>query len=558
MSITTSAPNGVIVTTPAKDSRLLETTLGSQAGANANQVIVPNAIGTNNQGNLTGSPSYVGRLFMLRPGLSSEEVRYITGDAANTLTVNEDWVTAPASGDDWAISYIIQDVATVTGLSLINKRVADYSSSRRLSVGDGTNFAWLAFVDGVSLETVDNGSTTVADFRVLNNARFDNGYLSSDTPVSGGYVIGTPATDGEMVFDAQAGCVARLYDFFLTCVKQNISQFNGDVLLRKAKIFSGSHTMDLTGGASDPVAVREGVIEGKGAASDTVEINADTDIDGLTLISTAGFFATGAITVDLRNVLFLPNNSLFVDAATGQQWNLVNPTWIIDTGTQNEIQIAGTGQVDELFSIDVTVTEPDGTAIQNARIKIYEGLLNGDLPHTGNTDANGDLSLDILKRAFTNNAGTSLTVAARGSFALKVYDYGRTPFVGALTVDMGIVASATLVTDPAITAATSALALSNPSGTPAITRHASGETDPRAMKVLHYDAGTGSVPTVGETMTQGSATGVVVEYLGDAVSGTLVLETWNGTEFTNNQTITGGASDFLGADRSDRRGGELL
>lgn len=51
-------------------------------------------------------------------------------ETGTTVTVHEAWTVQPANGDTYDVSYIIQDAATVTGLTLINKRVADYSSSR--------------------------------------------------------------------------------------------------------------------------------------------------------------------------------------------------------------------------------------------------------------------------------------------------------------------------------------------------------------------------------------------------------------------------------------------
>src|SRR3972149_7674942 len=133
MSITTSAGDGVRIPTVAKNG-----TLGSQAAAASNEIIFDTAITTNN-GNLMVSPTFVGRLVIVRQGLSNEETRYITAVAGDnvTCTVHEDWVTQPASGDAYHVSYIIQDAATLTGLSLITKRVADYTSSRGISEWQG-------------------------------------------------------------------------------------------------------------------------------------------------------------------------------------------------------------------------------------------------------------------------------------------------------------------------------------------------------------------------------------------------------------------------------------
>jgi hypothetical protein len=232
MGISTGA-GGIIVETFAKDSRLTESTLGSQSGAGDDEVIVPNAIGTNNEGDLESSPSYVGRLIIIRPeckgvsgyrienagssyvvsdvvtlsggtkgnaatltvtsvdsgavtGLSittagdytvtpsdpvsttggtgtgltlsiewyrNDETRYITADASNTLTVHEDWIQNPASGEDWALFYIIEDVETKTGCTFVSKsRLYTFSRILIIGVTPTPANAGLALLDGAALE----------------------------------------------------------------------------------------------------------------------------------------------------------------------------------------------------------------------------------------------------------------------------------------------------------------------------------------------------------------------------------------------------------------------
>jgi len=73
-----------------------------------------------------------------------------------------------------------------------------------------------------------------------------------------------------------------------------------------------------------------------------------------------------------------------------------------------------------------------------------------------------------------------------------------------------------------------------------VTRHATGETDPRPMNAIAYDAGCGTAPSVGNTITGGTsgATGVIVETLDCTGAGTLLMETRNGSFFSNNETLT--------------------
>jgi hypothetical protein len=57
---------------------------------------------------------------------------------------------------------------------------------------------------------------------------------------------------------------------------------------------------------------------------------------------------------------------------------------------------------------------------------------------------------------------------------------------------------------------------------------------------MRYDGGTGTAPTAGQTVTGGTsgATAVITAVEGDATSGKLVLQQWNGTNFVDNEAIT--------------------
>ncbi len=57
---------------------------------------------------------------------------------------------------------------------------------------------------------------------------------------------------------------------------------------------------------------------------------------------------------------------------------------------------------------------------------------------------------------------------------------------------------------------------------------------------MQYDNGVSGTPTAGQTVTGGTsgATAVITSVEGNAVSGVLVLQQWNGTAFQNNETIT--------------------
>jgi len=557
--------NPLDCTTYAKDST--GEALPSQASAAADEIIFSNPMGTNNNGNVVGPPtdgtaSYVGRLVHVRKGDADEEVRYIIAESGSgpvTCTVHEDWDVQPSSTDTYHIPYGTTDLDSKgNAFKELLKRVTDWAASDIIEVSSGGG---LALLDGHSIETADNSSTTVADIIVYSGGTLYVGFLSGGKPVSGGYIVPTPAVDGEFAFDIQSGGLAYLYDFFMSCVKNNKTEFNGTVVFRRAKIFKGLYTCDMTG----VIEIYDSLLQGIGTSNDYLLVDGSTDIQELNIVDCYGFTTSDDDvddTITIKNVSFI-NLQRYIQVYNNKKWKVVNPTWNPDISSQNDIlfsaSLASTtttttsGGVDakkeyvhELFSFDTIVTTPAGAAIQTARIHIYEGTRNKNVPHYGATDSNGEWSVDILKRIF-NDGGVGLDVKTSGDFALHIYKHAYSPFLGALTVTEAIDQPIGLTTDTGVSETTQATALSNGSGI-TMTRHATGETDPRPLKVLKYDQGTGSVPSAGETITQSTtgANGVVVEYLGDATSGTLVLKAWNGTEFVDNDsyTLTGSVSSF--------------
>jgi len=615
MAITSGASPGIVVTTPAKDSRLTETTLGSQSGANANQVIVPNAIGTNNEGNLMSSPTYVGRLIMIRPfadGLSdtssvsnggtgysvsdvltlsggtrnnaatitvtgvsggvvtaftvttrgdytvtpgspvsttggtgtgctiaaewlpNQEVNYISADASNTLTCSNDWIQPPISGEDWAICYILADAATLTGLSLINKRVSDYSSSRRFTVGNGTNIAWFALLDGASLETSDNSSTSVADFIVEANARFDNGYLVQGLPVGGGYIIGTPAVNGEWVFDSKSGGQCFLYDWFLTCVKNNQCNFDGDIFLNKGKFFAATDTLEFTGANVNLEAI---FVQGRGTSTETIVWTGGVAVFDFIVADIAGFTSettTGAESFFLVDPVFL-RTAPKVTVEQDKTWIIVNPIWTIDESDQSDILFnSGTNNVVWWATlVEFVVTNTALGPIPSAKVYVYEGGITDDLQLDLNTDADGAVFDAYIYKQYDDDGASGLTVVTLSSFALKIFAYGGLPFVVPISQTEPWKTNVAIVVDDHISEAVEATAITN-GPTVAPTRDTNSNT------LLFFDTGVNTL-NVGETVTGGSsgATGVVQEISeGDSVSGKVFLKTRNATAFTQNESLS--------------------
>jgi hypothetical protein len=729
MAITSGASDGIRMTTAAKESAGNASTLGSQTGAAADQIIVPDAITANNEGNLESTPVYPGRLIALRPwemkltsatlaaagssyvatdvltlsggaagpggapqitvdavdgggaitafsitreasfairqgGMTSApspptdpvshtggtgtgatfncvfaphfEVRLITDDASNTLTVSEPWDTAPASGDNWAVAYIPADAATATGLTF-RSQSGVYEATRRLRVGpstDGTRHGWFFLGLGDQIE-LDNAADNT--FHIEDGGVAHMGYEQAGTSVGGGIMSDSGGAPG--ITSINAGSMLYVRDSVLRfatstgqvadLTSQHTSagfKFKKEVgnIIADSKMFrlgnNYAHAMAWQNNTLATIASTDvtpgGSFDFFGGIDIYIEEGAGylyaPDVDGLTitvgnpqhhgirvLLAGSHLRDTGGTesTTYIKNVFF-SNQMFYVEQDEGIITKLANPTFgggltlissddaelgdfkFLDASSPSTTEHAASSQDTECGvivarSVDLTAIGVDGTALSGLSGYTYDGLRYGGLFADGTAagDANGvyagflfvaeythglrgDILMTDIFQALPAVAESKWTIEFQGgSSAWKGYVYGRLPQLvvqpdvypaDGVPVE-GVSGTVVFPIDTAITAGTAAAALSNPTTNPTVTRHGIGETDTRPMKAMNYDAGTGGVaPSLGETITGGTsgATGVVVEVVGDDTSGTILMDTWNGTEFNNDENITGGTSAF--------------
>jgi hypothetical protein len=545
MAITNTAGDGVRVTTAAKNG-----TLGSQAAAATNEIIFDTNINTNNS-NLEASPTFVGRKVIVRQGASDEETRYITAIAGDgvTATVNEDWVSQPATSDTYHVSYRLADAETTGASVTLNSKTGLYEFGRNFTVGNsgGGGFAYFAITDYQAMEMDDSGNND--DFTVETDGRLDIGYLQGGSAIAGAIVTNVKNTDSEPYINFIDGAEVRAYagifwsQLFNTFIS-NPTSVTGNIDFRNCTFLKTAYTAQFA--ATDMTNI---TWQGNGDfTNDTFRITSGTNIDTIVLANTAGFTSLDdgiTETLEVRNCTFVgnsPNVTIFAD----KSWNFVNPLLWEATGSQIVFNADDLNTGSLKYSLDVNTAQPDGTLLSGSRVYVYEGLVNQDLPtdNRQGTDANGDSSSDVLAQRYTY-PGSVFTTQSFGDFALKVYNYNYNPFVTSVTFDEAKVFGVTLTADTNITETTQADAITSGSGI-VLERHGPGETDTRPMKVIHYDGGVGAVPQVGEFIggLTSTASGTLVEYIGTATEGTLVIELWDGTEFTNNEDLTGSITTF--------------
>lgn len=566
MAITTSAPNGVIVTTAA-----INESLGSQTQqTGSNTVVVSDTIVVLSNGNLVTSPVYIDRLCIIRQGLSNEETRLITADAAGTgttriLTVSEDWLTVPASSDTIHVTYIIQDAATVNGLNLINKRVQDFSSSRRFTVGNGTDFAYFSLLFGASLETVDNSSTTVADFTVDNNGRFDNGYIQDGNPVSGGQLFLTPAVNGELAFEMIAGGEINWFNHFdvaitrpafniLAATTGKVRMINFGLIFGINDFRLGEQDTDING------LYLESDDTGTTPRCQVRDIDTGNEIKNIRAVNFNGFESvTSGDDPVLRNIAFIRMSKLCT-IATAETWTIVNSIMTIATGNQNDVSIAGTGELLRQFefrNFSHDLTDVALTAKHYVIDAVHRGG-SGSLANEDIADSGGLSRQDVETERYVDNGGTALTLTTSSNFAEISAEYGFSPIIKNITPENEDETVFPTLFGKAIDYAHSVDDF-QVEGTAATARTLGDDTNnvqiekqaTNPASIIKYTGGTGTL-TVGATVNgdTSTATGVVVEILeGDSVAGTVLLDSRNATVYTvggEGLTETGGGADWTG------------
>ena len=545
MAITYSAGAGTQITTHAMNE-----TLGSQTQQTGNNTVVVSdvlsVIGNGQIGSGTNGigDSYLGRFLIIDLGLSTEQRRMCTADAAGTgttriLTVHEDWDTNPvATTDTIHVAYEpadVEDGGAGGGINL-NAKTGLFELSRVITINNTGGFQ---LMKGIALESDDTASA--ANFIVQSGGYYYQGYESSGAFVDGGVQTMYENTAGELGMDFQSGSYAYIYDCLIWAqlVTQGFQCDNGsNVFLNRARLLFQTqecHLYDAT--------VIDCSITGKATSSEIVRVDAGTVCDGLVLSNVQvldSLADTTTETIELEGVLF-SGVAGYVDVRQNKTWNLIDPVWDVTTYTQLTWTGTSTGnELNDRRAIKGTVQEADGTSLQNALINVYEDTVLADLVLELTTDANGYAEDSfIYKKHATNSATTTY-----GGHALQAGKWLYLPFVATQTSTSNFNGTIVLSPDNNIVQTTQATALTDGSG---ITW--SEPTNPTELVDFTIGSGTLAVGMI-LTFTPSGAVGTLRESAsGDSTAGELYLDTRNATAIANGDTFsrTGGtAGTFSG------------
>lgn len=531
-------------------------------------------------GNFGPGSTYVGRLVCIRPHTSTEVTRRVTADTAGTgttriLTVSEAFASGeePAQNDEIQFCYRSEDVSTATGYTY-RTRTGVFEAGRNLLIGDPTaqpaagTFPYLAILDSELFEINDAGAAGTG-LTIGQRSRFQSGFKIAGTPASGGTVLFLSASDGETAFEMANTCSMQIYNTSLIAPVADLNSivYTGDttVVPTQYSEFENVFIANLTQSLSlsgDGFDIKDVSITGSDNTTSSVET-----MDNFAGSSTGPFenvifntlsglafpFGGGAT---LRNCKFINCVGNINDTSSAVTVNAIDCLFSSNPPDLNLVSNGGdvfralstTSTVNRSLRLNLSVQDINQSPV-DARYRRYEAVqTDGQIGSTFPLGVDGVANSSLVANTYTYTSGTTVNTQNFNNYAVKIYEYGDIPLDTGLLSPVGRNEgwdfSFTSVTDPEITQATQATADTEGSGT-VITRHGAGETDTQPMKLLAYDGGSGTLPSAGTTLTAGGgATGDVVEFfdttfISDVTSGFVLVENWNGTEFGDNESLTG-------------------
>lgn len=567
------------------DSSAANDTAPAQTQASTtSEFVVSNTFASLNNGDIgagTFGPgsTFVGRLVCIRPASSTEVTRRVTADTAGTgttriLTVSEAFASGeePVSGNEIQFCYRSEDVSTATGYTY-RTRTGVFEASRNLLVGDNTaapaagTFPWLAVLDSELFEINDAGAAGTG-LIIGQRSRFQSGFKVVNTAVSGGTVLFLSASDGENAFEMANTCSIQIYNTSMIAPVADLNTIVGTVgsgaalysEFENVFIANLTNSLSLSGDGFD---IKDVSITGSDNTTSSVQIIDTTGSTGpfenviFNTLSGLSFpFGGSAV---LRNCKFVNCVGNITSGSPAQPSTSVQAIDCLFSSNPPDLNLVSNGgdvfrvlstnsTVNRNLRLNLTVQDINQTAV-DARYRIYEtALADGQQGAARSTGAGGVANTALAANTYTYTSGTTVNTLNFNNYAVKIYEYGDIPLdTGTLSPvgrNEGWDFSFTVIADPEITQATQATANTEGSGT-VITRHGAGETDTQPMKLLAYDGGSGTLPSAGTTLTAGGgATGAVVEFfdttfISDVESGFVLVENWNGTEFGDNESLTG-------------------
>lgn len=327
---------------------------------------------------------------------------------------------------------------------------------------------------------------------------------------------------------------------------------NGGFLIFDVVSNLGNTDMQLDGN----IYFEDSFFEGRGLTTDIIlidyepgETNRGFYCNRNVFKSTNGFDTQTNATISkfyiIQSCTFLDPSPRVLNVRAYTAYLMIDCIWDRNQTTINFVSGTGAAVYDMAY-LGLAVADLNGSPIENARSYVTETTTSDAIVNEKDTAVTGGAFHFISREIYTSVTPPTLVTTTYGGFFAKTGKHGYQPNIIGLDFARNNEPDSSLIslaTDNNITETVDATALTNGTGI-VLELHATGQTDPNPMILFHYNNGTGTRgPIVGDTLTNGTATGTVVDVIADgdaAVAGWAVVDGWNGVAFTNNVAVSNG------------------
>ena len=490
------------------------------------------------------SAVYTGRIIILRRGTGTEEIRRAVSETAGSgttviVTVNADWDSDPASGDIADVFYTIDDLAAAAGQGVnLNSKSGAYEIQRILTIGQSAGGdAGLQLVDSEYVECADRG--TSLSLLIEPDGFLIMGFEEDGNSQSGAIITQTANGGTDVWAQINSGGRWELYDSIVWSQRSAlpVNFLNGsNAKIRNSKIISGTRELQLFDADVQALGVA-----GRDGTTELVRVDAGTVVNGMTITNTAGLGTSGTATetLTLNDVAFISNtdgtNEAFIAVDSNKTWDMIDPTWNVTTIGDFNWVTTTSNRVNERRSIDATVQDKAGAALNLAQFVVYYET-DDTVPATENltsfeSNASGLVDGNWLYKQYITNSSTITSSAG----AVRVDKYTYSPFAAAQSITTRFSGAVTLIEDDEITQSDPLLALSLSATPVTITRDTTN-----GHSLVKFTGGSGTLS--GTITANGGAAGTFLNIVeGDSTAGWVLIDRTNTTAYVSNESLSNGA-----------------
>lgn len=394
---------------------------------------------------------WAGRHVWIHSGTGEGQIRVISSNTSNALTIDRAWTTTPNNTSQYIIAHNFVDLKAANdsgSWGVVTGSGSQYRLSARLVLGDGTSgnrgfFGDLNESITFSLTSLpgfaDYWSATHINVRDFSAVAFGRVLNATNKTSADGCSFLTEASSSGLAFPilraTAAGGIPTLSNatihvvsskFYRTTARTLIyvNSLTGDSFFWNCDLDrveyspgnAGTYNVNIQGG-------QFGISRSSGSFDRAIVANISADAVYTNI--------TGEASATFRNLVTRNVGTWFsFQGAVTLDCYMVNPD--ADNKTIGVVSGGGTAKLWEQYEFDLTVRKAsDSAALSSARVRLADST-GAEMLNT-TTDANGAIPTQTLNRGFYTAANGS-TITARTPHALRIRRYGYIPLALSLNI----------------------------------------------------------------------------------------------------------------------------